>query len=294
MAKGPVEQFVNSQTWIDPLADAVQPVINNLFNGAGAAGRTAKDFLNGVWLGHSLHATLSDVPIGAWMMAEVLDAASASQGDDAGLDKAADLALGVGVVGAVAAAATGLTDWSEVGGIQRKLGLTHALINVVSLVLNASSLAFRVTGGSRSAARVLSATGFLVNTAAAYVGGELVYRVGQGVNRDAWVEGPEKFTAVGPAADLAPGRMQKYDVDGTPVVVIRHEDGLHAFAGTCPHFGAPLWEGELADHCVTCPWHGSQFDIRDGALLHGPSTHPIPSYQVRESKGQIEVRIEGS
>ncbi|HMA37480.1 MAG TPA: non-heme iron oxygenase ferredoxin subunit, partial [Chloroflexia bacterium] len=254
--------------------------------------RVAKDLLNGVWLGHPLHPVITDVPIGAWTTAEVLDVVSAGRGGDPGLDAASDLALGLGVVAAVGAAMTGFTDWSEVGGVQRRLGLVHGLINALGLGLNLASLALRLNGGHRATARTLSAAGYVVAAAAAYVGGDLVYKVGQSVNRDAWVDGPEEWTDLAASADLADGQMHKYDLAGTAVVLLRHADGIHAFAGTCPHFGGPLWEGKLDDHCVTCPWHGSQFDIRDGALLHGPSTYPIPCYAVQEQDGRVQVRLE--
>src|SRR5262249_5279284 len=143
MAQGLVERVLGKPAWIDQVADAAQPVVNNIFNNTGAVGRTAKDFLNGVWLGHSLHPALTDVPLGAWTLAQILDVVSASRGDDPTLDTAADLALGTGVVAAVGAAVTGITDWSEVGGIQRRLGLVHGLLNAAGLTLNLGSLAIR-------------------------------------------------------------------------------------------------------------------------------------------------------
>jgi len=76
MAKGIVERLVAGQPWIDQVADAVQPLVNKLFSNAGEGGRVAKDLLNGVWLGHPLHPMITDVPVGAWTMAEVLDMAS--------------------------------------------------------------------------------------------------------------------------------------------------------------------------------------------------------------------------
>jgi nitrite reductase/ring-hydroxylating ferredoxin subunit/uncharacterized membrane protein len=292
MAKGLVEQLLAKQAWVDQVADALQPIINDLFNNSGQAGRTVKDALNGVWLGHPVHPMITDVPVGAWTLAQVFDVVSAQRGDDAGLDNASDLAVGVGVVAAVGAAATGFTDWSEVGGIQRKMGLVHGLLNAVSLVFYLGSLALRLNGGDRARARTLSATGYLISATAAYVGGDLVFATGQAVNRNAWVDGPEDYTDLAASQDLADGKMHKYDLDGKAVVLLRDDDGLHAFNGTCPHLGGPLWEGELDDHCVTCPWHGSQFDVSDGRLLHGPSVYPVPSYDTRERNGRIEVRLE--
>jgi nitrite reductase/ring-hydroxylating ferredoxin subunit/uncharacterized membrane protein len=292
MAKGLVEQLLAKQAWVDQVADALQPIISGLFNNSGQAGRTAKDALNGVWLGHPLHPMITDVPVGAWTLAQVFDVVSAQRGDDEGLDRASDLAVGVGFLAAAGAAVTGFTDWSEVEGVQRKVGLVHGLLNGVSLVFYLGSLALRLNGGDRARARTLSATGYLISATAAYIGGDLVFATGQAVNRNAWIEGPDDYTDLAASTDLADGKMHKYDLEDKTVVLLRDDDGLHAFNGICPHVGGPLWEGELDGHCVTCPWHGSQFDVSDGRLLHGPSVYPVPCYDTRERNGRIEVRLE--
>src|SRR5205823_1211508 len=135
-----------------------------------------------------------------------------------GLDAAADIALGAGIVAALGAAITGLTDWSDVGGAQRRLGMAHALTNVAGLTLSATSLALRLGGKKyRGFARLLSATGYATSALAAYVGGELVFNLGTAVNRDAWVSGPGKFTEVAGLDQLRDGEMVKVDVEGRPV-----------------------------------------------------------------------------
>ena len=47
---------------------------------------------------------------------------------------------------------------------------------------------------------------------------------------------------------------------------------------------------ELDGHTVQCPWHGSVFDVRDGALVRGPSAYPQPAWDTRVQNGRIEVR----
>ncbi len=293
MATGAVQAIVDRQEWLDGLADKIQPIVNNAFSSGGETGHKVKDFLNGVWLGHPLHPLLTDVPIGAWTMTELLDLISAGRGGDSGLDAASDITLGAGIVAALGAAVTGITDWSDVGGAHRRMGLIHGLINVAGLTLSVGSLALRMGGNKRSrgAARALSAAGYLTSSVAAYIAGELVFNLGMAVNRDAWVSGPEKYTDVGAVDDLQEGKMVKFEVEGRPIVLLKDDHGIHAFDGTCPHYGCGLWEGELKDHIVTCPCHGSQFDVRDGSLVHGPATAPVPSYETRRQKGRIEVRM---
>lgn len=289
MTKSVTREIVDNQKWLDSVSDVIQPLINKAFSNAGETGHVVKDFLNGVWLGHPLHPVITDVPIGAWTMTELLDVVSATRGDDPGLDAAADIALGAGIVAAFGAAITGLTDWSDVGGEHRRMGMAHALLNVVGLTMSIGSLVMRIRG-SRGPARLLSAGGYLTSATAAYVAGELVYTLGMAVNRDAWVSGPNKYKDIGAIGDLQEGKMTKFQVSNRPIVLLKHENGIHAFEGACPHFGCGLWTGELDGHIVTCPCHGSQFDVSNGKLIHGPATASIPTYDVRESKGRLEIK----
>lgn len=291
MATGIAQEIIDRQQWIDELSDKIQPLVNNAFSSGGEAGRVVKDFLNGVWLGHPLHPVITDVPVGGWTITQLLDIISIAKGGDKGLDAASDIALGAGIVAAVGAAVTGIADWSDVGGAHRRMGMAHAIVNVAGLGLNVASLALRIGGGNRGVARTLSASGYIINALAAYIAGELVYNLGQAVNRTAWVSGPEKFTDVAAVDDLPIGEMVKVEVENRPVVLLQGEHGIHAFEGTCPHYGGPLWEGKLEGHVVTCPWHQSQFDVSTGDLIHGPATAPIPCYEVRKRTGRVQIRL---
>jgi nitrite reductase/ring-hydroxylating ferredoxin subunit len=65
---------------------------------------------------------------------------------------------------------------------------------------------------------------------------------------------------------------------------------VYAISDRCSHLGGPLSRGKVDGTSVTCPWHGSVFDMRDGRLEHGPATAPQPAFDVREHEGSIEVR----
>lgn len=143
-------------------------------------GSTIKDALSGTWLGHPLHPALTDIPLGAWTTAAACDLITATGKRD--LDSAADAALTVGIVGAVGAAATGVADWADVSGAQRRIGLAHAGFNAAGLVLQVGSLLGRRRG--MRGAKILSALGFGLALAGAYLGGDLVYRRGTNVERN--------------------------------------------------------------------------------------------------------------
>jgi 3-phenylpropionate/trans-cinnamate dioxygenase ferredoxin component len=90
---------------------------------------------------------------------------------------------------------------------------------------------------------------------------------------------------VGSAKDIAEGKMHVFDIDGTKVSVAKTDGHLHAFDDTCTHSGCSLGAGELDQTTVTCPCHGSQFDVTSGAVIRGPATRPVRSRSV-EVKGQ--------
>jgi nitrite reductase/ring-hydroxylating ferredoxin subunit len=79
----------------------------------------------------------------------------------------------------------------------------------------------------------------------------------------------------------AEGRAVRVLANGTPVAVFRIGGNLYGLDARCNHVGGPLDQGAIAGSEVTCPWHHSVFDVRDGKVVHGPATKPVTSYRVR-------------
>jgi nitrite reductase/ring-hydroxylating ferredoxin subunit len=77
---------------------------------------------------------------------------------------------------------------------------------------------------------------------------------------------------------------------GALVLVVAQGEQLHALADRCSHRGGPLHEGDIAEGCVTCPWHGSVFRLVDGEIERGPATQPQPVYEARVVDGSVQVR----
>jgi nitrite reductase/ring-hydroxylating ferredoxin subunit/uncharacterized membrane protein len=278
---------VERQDWLEPLAENVQRAVVAAFQAAGETGRRVRDFLHGTWLGHPLHPVLTDIPLGAWTVAIVLDLKGGHNGHR---DRTADAAIGIGLAGAAGAAVTGLTDWQHTSSEERRLGLVHGALNLSAATLYATSLALRLRG-ARTAGRTMGALGFTVALGAAYLGGNLVYRKRIGVDHAPRISWGDYVTAL-PEADLRESVPQRVDVRGIQVVFIRRGDRIHALADSCAHLGGPLSEGQLDDVAIRCPWHGSRFALDDGAVLEGPSTFPQPCFDVRVRAGQIEVRAQ--
>ena len=131
MTKETFFDILDQQPWLRTTADAVQKPVREALSQLGPT----KDFLHGKWLAHPLHPALTDIPIGAWTIALILDALA--------MPDAADLAVGIGLVGAVGSAVTGLTDWTETDGRAKNVGLMHGLLNLTATGLYTASLLAR-------------------------------------------------------------------------------------------------------------------------------------------------------
>ncbi len=94
-----IGEVVESQTWLDKLANPIQGWLLQFFGQPGEPNRKLKDLLNGTWLGHPLHPALTDVPIGSWTATTLLDVAWLFS-EDEGIARGADLTLVLGLMGA--------------------------------------------------------------------------------------------------------------------------------------------------------------------------------------------------
>ena len=277
-------QVVDSPA-LDRIAEPLSKAVRGAYEAAGPAGQQLKDAAHGVWLGHPLHPVFTDLPLGAWTTALALDCTA--NGDE-GRRRAATFAMGVGLAGALGAAVTGLTDWSETQGESRRTGLLHGLLNITATTLFATSWAMRQRD-SHDTGRAAAWAGYAIAIGAAWFGGNLVYDQRIGVtNADAHL--PEEFTPVLRSDALAENTMTRARVGKADVLLVRQNGRVCALAHDCAHLGGPLSEGTLKDGSVICPWHGSEFALEDGRVLTGPSTHNQPCLEVRERDGQIEVR----
>ena len=85
------------------------------------------------------------------------------------------------------------------------------------------------------------------------------------------------------------GEMRVFDIDGTKVSVAAAGGRLYAFDDACTHMGCSLGEGKLENTTVTCPCHGSQFDVTSGAVLRGPAHQPVRSRSVEVDGDELQI-----
>jgi nitrite reductase/ring-hydroxylating ferredoxin subunit/uncharacterized membrane protein len=252
---------------------------------AATSPRLVKNALSGSWLGHRLHPALVPAPMGFWAGATVFDGIGTAPARFA-----ADVLVGAGVVTALPAAAAGLSDWSDTEPEARRVGLVHATVNTTALACYAASLVARVLG-RRKPGVALSLVGAGAASLGGYLGGHLSYVLAVGVERRGFLgAGPKEWTPVLAADELAERQPRLVRAGDAEVVLYRDGGQLHALAARCNHEGGPLHEGTFHDGCVTCPWHGSTFRLRDGAVVRAPAAASQPVYETRLANGKLEVR----
>ena len=246
-----------------------------------------KDALSGTWLGHALHPMLTDVVIGSFLSATLLDVLG---GDDDGA--AAERLIGVGLAAYGPTALSGASDWADTeiaDEAVRRVGLVHAGTNATAFGLYAASLAAR-RNGSSGRGKLLALAGASVLGVGGFLGGHMSFAQGVGPNQTAFDPGPGDWTEVD-TSELEDDKPTRVVVGDTPVLLVRHRGHVHALHDRCSHRGCPLSGGELDGEVIECTCHGSRFRLGDGTVERGPATTPQPVYEVRESDGRVEIRL---
>lgn len=268
---------------IDPLVGALEAWWGRVL----PKGRT-RDALHGTWLGHPLHPMLTDVPIGAWTSALLLDVTGGERAQ-----RASQVLVGAGVLAAVPTVLSGAEDWLAVGELERpkRVGAVHAVANVTATALYAGSWLAR-RNGRHGRGKALGLAGAALATAGGYLGGHLAFRNAVGVDHTAAESPVTDWTEVGHLRDLPMREPVRRRVGDADVLLYRNGSTVRAISATCSHLGGPLERGKVEDECVTCPWHGSTFDLRDGGVVSGPATAPQPAYEVRVMGRTVQIRRE--
>ena len=251
------------------------------------AGGGIKDLLSGVQLGHALHPLMTDLPIGAWTSATILDLV----GGEASRPAAQKL-VGIGLAAAAPTAWTGWSDWADTepgNPTVRRLGIVHAAANGTAALLYGLSLAAR-RRGAHTTGVLFGLAGAGAMGAGGWLGGDLVLARGVGVNQTAFDAEPSDWTAVLDASMLGDDRPTAAMAGELALMIVKREGRVYAMADRCAHRGGPLHEGELEGDCIACPWHGTLFRLEDGSVERGPSAYPQPVYEARLHDGRVEVR----
>ena len=268
---------------LDGPATAIASRIRDLLPDGGGV----KDVLSGTFLGHALHPLLTDVPIGAWTSATLLDLV----GGKASRPAARKL-VGIGLAAAGPTAWAGWSDWADSepdSDAVRRIGMVHAAANGTAALLYGLSFAAR-RRGAHTTGVLLGLAGAGAVGAGGWLGGDLTLTRGIGVNQTVFDEAPQDWTPALDASMLVENRPTAALVGELAVVIVKRDGSIHVLADRCAHRGGRLHEGELHGDCIACPLHGTRFRLDDGSVQRGPATYPQPVYEARVHEGRVEVR----
>jgi nitrite reductase/ring-hydroxylating ferredoxin subunit/uncharacterized membrane protein len=264
---------------LDVASRAIEPVAQRL-----TSQDAVKRVLSGTPLGHRLHPLLTDLPIGSWTAASLVDVFAWRSGRHA-----ARRLVAFGILASMPTAATGISDWNDTHGGTRRLGVAHMAANGTALAFEIAS--WRARGrGHHVRGALLGVAGLGALTAGGYLGGHLVFVQRAGVNAEVPTMTDDAWHTVCRTDELVDGEPVGVTVDGVRLAVIRNRGFVYALAGVCSHAGGPLDRGKVRGDTVVCPWHGSAFCLSDGAVERGPATTPEPVYETRVRGDLVEVR----
>jgi 3-phenylpropionate/trans-cinnamate dioxygenase ferredoxin subunit len=99
------------------------------------------------------------------------------------------------------------------------------------------------------------------------------------------------FVKVALTKDLGDGEMMGVEAGGKEIVVANLQGKYSAIGNRCTHMSCLLSDGSFVGENVTCPCHGSVFDIRTGNAVRGPAKKPEPVFQVRVEGDQVLVEV---
>jgi nitrite reductase/ring-hydroxylating ferredoxin subunit/uncharacterized membrane protein len=272
-------QLMDAQRfWTKPVGDWVHGIDNTVFS----AVPQVRDLISGRWLGHPMHAVLTDAPIGILFLVIVFDVL--------GQPVAATWTLVIGILAMIAAAIAGLADYADTDGTPRERATLHATLMTSAFILYGLSGIARIGSGGGLIAVWLSIVAFLVLSAGAYVGGDVVYVLGNMVNHHAFRGAGTKWISLEPTeldadGDIPAGRPVKAKLGINSLVLVRDGTRILALHDTCAHAGGPLSSGKLVDDKIECPWHYSRYELATGHVVRGPSSYDQPAYEVRLKDG---------
>jgi nitrite reductase/ring-hydroxylating ferredoxin subunit/uncharacterized membrane protein len=253
--------------------------------------------------GHPIHMMLIPFPIAFLVAAFASDLLGVLFGNPSLWTTGAYLAI-AGIVTGLIAAVPGVMDYLysvPPGSSGKKRATLHMLVNVTSLTL------FAVAWGIRGAADLqpdssvllIEVIGLVALGFGGWMGGTLVIRnfigpehryANAGKWKEEFVEAlPGKPVRVAGVDELQVNQMKLIHSGDHRIVVGRTEDGYVAFDDFCSHRGGSLADGVMLCKTVQCLWHGSQFDVKTGAVKSGPAKKSISTYPVEEKDGAVNI-----
>lgn len=197
-----------------------------------------------------------------------------------------------GIVFALLAAVPGIIDYFTIvppGSSAMKRATRHGLLNISMVLVFAIALCMRWNNDTGITTIVLvEGIGLLMLLIAGWMGGTLVHRnqigidhryAGAGKWKEETVKGEDRVE-LKDLDKLGVNQMKLLHINNRRIVIGRTESEFVAFDDFCTHKGGTLADGAMICGTVQCPWHGSQFDVKSGAVKAGPAKAPVKTYRI--------------
>jgi uncharacterized membrane protein/nitrite reductase/ring-hydroxylating ferredoxin subunit len=251
--------------------------------------------------GHPLHPILIPFPIAFLIGTFVFDLLFVIKGNESFWQTGKYLEI-AGIITALIAAIPGAVDYFTIVPPQssgKKRASLHALINIALVIVFAVAYCLRDSTDSTIVIGI-EGLGVIMLFVSGWLGGTLVYRNQIGVDpryanagkwKEAYFDNSQGMIEVAAADELKTDQMKLLHVADKRIVLAKTEAGYVAFDDRCSHKGGSLAGGMMICGTVQCPWHGSQFDCKTGAVKAGPATENIKIYKVSENNGNVYLAL---
>jgi nitrite reductase/ring-hydroxylating ferredoxin subunit/uncharacterized membrane protein len=248
---------------------------------------------------HPLHPILVAFPIAFFVGTFLFDAAGLINGNTSLHDTARYVEV-AGIIFALLAAVPGVIDYIYTvppDSSAKSRATNHGLINVSNVVLFTVVFFYRQSNNANIyIVTGLEFAGVALLSIAGWMGGTLVHRNQIGIDiryanagkwKEQYIDKAGDNIEVAEVDELQVDQMKLIHVKDKRIVIAKTEDGYVAFDDRCTHKGGSLAGGAMICGTVQCPWHGSQFDVKSGALKAGPAKEGIKTYKVSQRGDKI-------
>jgi nitrite reductase/ring-hydroxylating ferredoxin subunit/uncharacterized membrane protein len=251
--------------------------------------------------GHPLHPVLIAFPTAAFTGTFVFDALSLLLNKQSLWMTSTHIEIG-GVISGFVAAIPGIIDYRKTvppNSSAKKRAAKHGILNATHILIFLSAWLMR-EDYNKFIILAMEFIGVILLSIAGFLGGTLVYRnqigvdirfAGAGKWSEIKVTDSNDPVQVALKDELKINQMKLVHFGDKRIVIGRTEEGYVAFDDRCTHRGGSLAGGAMMCGTVQCPWHGSQFDTKTGAVKAGPSNTPINTYKITEVDGKILLML---
>ena len=103
---------------------------------------------------------------------------------------------------------------------------------------------------------------------------------------------PEKYFVVAATSELETVNQMHIELNSDEILLCRDGENYFAVSYFCSHEEFSLEGGDIYNGCITCPYHGAEFDLKDGSVLAPPAFEPIKTYAVKVEDNTISIGID--